>query len=75
MVGVQGAAVGLGVTLLPYCDLVIASDKASFYTPYVKLGQAPEGAPSHTFPRINRQLVSVFTLKINKKKNYSKSNF
>lgn len=55
--GVHAAAIGLGVTLLPYCDLVVASDKASFYTPYVKLGQASEGGATYTFPRISRQLV------------------
>lgn len=58
--GVHAATIGLGVTLLPYCDLVVASDKASFYTPYVKLGQTPEGSPTYTFPRISRNLVNFF---------------
>lgn len=49
---VNGAAVGLGVTFLPYFDLVYASDKATFYTPYGKLGQIPEGGATFTLPSI-----------------------
>lgn len=50
--GVQGAAVGLGVTMLSLFDLVIASDKASFCTPYGKLGQIAEGAAVFTLSHI-----------------------
>ncbi|XP_077274123.1 uncharacterized protein LOC143903924 isoform X2 [Temnothorax americanus] len=50
--GVQGAAVGLGVTMLPLFDLVIASDKATFCTPYGKLGQIAEGAAVFTLSHI-----------------------
>lgn len=48
--GVQGAAVGLGVTMLPLFDMVFASDKATFHTPYSQLGQVPEGGATLTLP-------------------------
>ncbi|XP_070575753.1 chromodomain Y-like protein 2 [Ptychodera flava] len=49
---VNGPAVGLGVALLPLCDIVYASDKACFHTPYARLAQTPEGGASYTFPLI-----------------------
>lgn len=50
--GVHGAAVGLGVTMLPFFDMVFASDKATFHTPYARLGQVPEGAATLTLPHM-----------------------
>ncbi|XP_075226060.1 uncharacterized protein LOC142327096 [Lycorma delicatula] len=50
--GVHGAAVGLGVTMLPFFDMVFASDKATFHTPYARLGQIPEGAATLTLPQM-----------------------
>ena len=49
---VNGPAIGLGAAMLPLCDVVYASDKASFYMPYSRLGQTPEGCASYTFPNI-----------------------
>ncbi|XP_076334361.1 uncharacterized protein LOC143238212 isoform X2 [Tachypleus tridentatus] len=49
---VNGLTVGLGVTLLTYCDVVFASDKAVFYMPYCKLGYVPEGAATLTLPQV-----------------------
>lgn len=48
--GVQGAAIGLGVTMLPLFDMVFASDKATFQTPYAQMGQVPEGGATLTLP-------------------------
>lgn len=58
--GVHGPAVGLGVMMLPYFDMVFASDKATFYTPYTKLGQIPEGAPALTMSHmLSNAAVSI----------------
>ncbi len=43
---VNGLAVGLAVSLLPYFDLVYASDRATFRMDYARLGQIPEGFAS-----------------------------
>ena len=49
---VNGLAVGLGVTMLPYCDLVLAADDARFRTPFVSLGVVPEAGSSFTLPAL-----------------------
>ncbi|XP_061198319.1 chromodomain Y-like protein 2 isoform X1 [Saccostrea echinata] len=48
---VNGPAVGLGMAMLPLCDIVYASDKATFYLPYSTLSQTPEGCASYTLPQ------------------------
>jgi len=45
---VDGTVVGLSVTLLPYFDLVYASDKAVFRGEWARLGQIPEAFASAT---------------------------
>lgn len=48
LAGVNGVARGIGVTLLPFFDVVFASDKATFATDYARLGQIPECFASHS---------------------------
>ena len=60
---VHGAAVGIGTTMLPYCDLVIVADDARLRLPFVPLGVVPEAGSSYTIPAIvGRQQASYLLL-------------
>jgi enoyl-CoA hydratase/carnithine racemase len=60
---VNGLAVGFGVTVLPWCDLVLASPRARFRTPFVGLGVTTEAASSVTLSTVmGRQAAAHFVL-------------
>ena len=46
---VNGLGIGIGMTILAHCDLVLMSATARLRTPFPQLGLAPEAGSSYTF--------------------------
>ncbi len=64
MAAVNGAAVGIGFTMLLHCDLVLVSENSRLRAPFSRMGVAPEAGSSFLLPRRmgrQRAALALFT--------------
>lgn len=52
LVAANGPAIGASVTSATLCNGIVASERATFSTPFHRLGVTPEGCSSVVFPRL-----------------------
>lgn len=52
LAAINGPTIGAAVTSATLCDGIIASEKATFSTPFARLGITPEGGSSLLFPKL-----------------------
>jgi enoyl-CoA hydratase/carnithine racemase len=57
---VNGSGVGLGLTMLAHCDLVLIAEHARLLAPFTAMGVAPEAAGSYLLPlRMGHQQAAL----------------
>lgn len=60
LAAVNGAGVGLGLTMLGHCDVVLVDEKARLLAPFTTMGVVPEAASSYLLPkRMGHQAASL----------------
>ncbi len=61
---VRGRAVGIGLTLLLHCDMVVVAEDALLSAPFINLALAPEAASSMLLPAVlgHQRAFEVFAL-------------
>src|SRR5690606_11773817 len=61
---VRGRAVGIGLTLLLHCDMVVAAEDALLSAPFVNLALAPEAASTMLLPAVigHQRAFELFAL-------------
>ena len=52
LIAANGPAIGASTTSATLCDGIVASERASFSTPFARLGVTPEGCSSVVFPEL-----------------------
>lgn len=61
---VKGRAVGIGLTLLLHCDIVVVAEDALLSAPFINLALAPEAASSMLLPAVlgHQRAFEIFAL-------------